>query len=175
MLPTGLYVLGTRAGTRRNLMTVSWVTQVALEPKLLGVGVERESVTHRLLSESGVYALSVLPRTERALVRRFAKPVKDQTVEEETGVGIMEGAAVHTEATGAPILEAAAAWLDCEVRHTLALGSHSWFVGEVMDCGSADGDASSINHSTSSGPEEAPVEILRMGGHPDELQGLRGG
>lgn len=155
MLPTGLYVLGTRAGTRRNLMTISWVTQVAFEPKLLGVGVERESVTHRLLSESGAYALSVLPRTERALVRRFAKPVKDQTVDEETGVGTMEGAAVHTEVTGAPILEAAAAWLDCEVRHTLALGSHSWFVGEVVDCGSADGGASS-------GSEETPVEILRM-------------
>jgi flavin reductase (DIM6/NTAB) family NADH-FMN oxidoreductase RutF len=157
-------------------MTISWVTQVAFEPKLLGVGVERESVTHGLLSESGAYALSVLPRTERALVRRFAKPVKDQTVDEETGVGTMEGAAVHTEVTGAPILEAAAAWLDCEVRHTLALGSHSWFVGEVVDCGSADGGASSADRGArsagrgassagrgaSSGPEEAPVEILRM-------------
>ena len=37
--------------------------------------------------------------------------------------------------TGAPILDVAAAWLDCEVRHTLALGSHSWFVGEVVDVG----------------------------------------
>jgi len=155
MFPIGLYVLGTRVRTRRNLMTISWVTQVAIQPKLLGVGVERESVTHGLLSESGAYALSVLPRTERALVRRFANSVKDQTVDEETGAGTMEGAAVHAEATGAPILEAAAAWLDCEVRHTLALGSHTWFVGEVVDCGITKGGASS-------GSEPAPVEILRM-------------
>ncbi len=29
----------------------------------------------------------------------------------------------------------AVAWLDCEIRHMLALGSHTWFVGEVVDCG----------------------------------------
>jgi flavin reductase (DIM6/NTAB) family NADH-FMN oxidoreductase RutF len=155
MLPTGLYVLGTRAGARRNLMTVSWVTQVALEPKLLGVGVERAAVTHELLSEGGVYALSILPRTERALVRRFAKPVEDQSVDDETGAGTMEGVPVRAELTGAPILVVAAAWVDCEVRHTLALGSHSWFVAEVVDCGTAEGGADS-------GPGAGAVEILRM-------------
>ena len=69
-------------------------------------------------------------------MRRYAKPVDDLTVDEE-GRGTMQGAAVHGAATGAPILEVAVAWLDCEVRHRLALGSHSWFVGEVMDCDEA--------------------------------------
>jgi flavin reductase (DIM6/NTAB) family NADH-FMN oxidoreductase RutF len=32
------------------------------------------------------------------------------------------------------------AWLDCEIRHTLPLGSHTWFVGEVMDAGAADSE-----------------------------------
>jgi len=137
-LPSGLYLLGTRAGSRRNLMTISWVTQVALEPKLVGVGVERAAVTHQLLVEGGVFALSLLPRTERALVRPFAKPVTDVVVDEETGVGTMNDVAVRGASTGAPIVDAATAWLDCEVRHTLALGSHSWFVGEVVDAGSGD-------------------------------------
>jgi flavin reductase (DIM6/NTAB) family NADH-FMN oxidoreductase RutF len=155
LLPTGLYVLGTRAGSRRNLMTISWVTQVALEPKLLGVGVECDAVTHDLLSQSGVFALSVLPRAERALVRRFAKPVKDQTVDELTGVGQMQGAAVRAGSTGAPILDVAAAWIDCEVRHALELGSHSWFVGEVVDCGLLDQGADS-------GAGTDGIEVLRM-------------
>ena len=51
-LPVGLYVLGARAGSRRNLMTVSWVTQVALDPKLIGVGVERQARTHELSSRA---------------------------------------------------------------------------------------------------------------------------
>jgi len=153
MLPTGLSALGTREGSRRNLMTISWVTQVAAEPKLLGVGVERGALTHELLKGGSVFALSILPRTERALVRRFAKPVVDQSVDEETGVGVMEGAAVRARFTGSPILEVAVAWIDCELRHTLELGSHSWFVGEVVDCGAA--DQGSVSGT-------GPVQVLRM-------------
>jgi flavin reductase (DIM6/NTAB) family NADH-FMN oxidoreductase RutF len=138
-MPSGLYVVGTRAGGRRNLMTISWVTQVAIEPKLVGIGVESTSVTHALVVDGGVFALSLLPRAQRALVRRFAKPVEESSVDDATGTGTMDGEAVHAAATGAPILDVAVAWLDCEVRHTLALGSHSWFVGEVVDCDEAPG------------------------------------
>ncbi len=68
-------------------------------------------------------------------MRRFAKPVTETVVDEDSGAGTMQGAPVHMATTGAPILDVAVAWLDCEVRHVLALGSHSWFVGEVVDCG----------------------------------------
>ena len=137
-LPSGLYVLGSRAGAARNLMTVSWVSQVALVPKLIGVGVERAARTHELLVDGGVFALSLLARRDRALVRRFVKPVEDIDVDEASGLGTMNGAAVRHAATGAPILEVAVAWLECEIRHTLAVGSHSWFVGEVVDVGMAE-------------------------------------
>jgi flavin reductase (DIM6/NTAB) family NADH-FMN oxidoreductase RutF len=137
-LPVGLYVLGTRAGSRRNLMTVSWVTQVALEPKLIGVGVERGARTHELLVDGGVFALSLLSRDDKALVRHFVKPVQDIDVDEDSGLGTMNGTAVRSASTGAPILAVAVAWIDCRVRHTLALGSHSLFVGEVVDVGRAE-------------------------------------
>ena len=133
-LPVGLYVLGTRAGGRRNLMTVSWVTQVAQEPKLVGVGVETGAYSHELVLEGGVFALSLLPRAERALVRKFVKPVPaDDIVVDADGRGTMRGVAVHAATTGAPVLEVAVGFLDCALRHHLPLGSHSFFVGEVVD------------------------------------------
>jgi flavin reductase (DIM6/NTAB) family NADH-FMN oxidoreductase RutF len=140
-MPSGLYVVGTRAGARRNLMTVSWATQVAMTPKLLGIGVETGALTHELLDQGRVFALSILPRSERALVRRFVKPVTESTVDDTTGVGTMNGEPVHSAGTGAPVLDVSASWLDCEVRHVLALGSHSWFVGEVVDCGESPEEA----------------------------------
>jgi flavin reductase (DIM6/NTAB) family NADH-FMN oxidoreductase RutF len=165
LMPSGLYVLGTRAGERRNLMTVSWVTQVALEPKLVGVGVERRALTHELLEEGRIFALSFLPRNERALVRKFVKPVADVEVDDRTGTGTMNGVAVRALTTGAPVLELAAASLDCELRQALDLGSHSWFVGEVVDCGSAappDGAASNARG--------APVEATAGGTQVDESE-----
>ena len=36
--------------------------------------------------------------------------------------------------------EEAIAWLDCEVRHTHYLGSHTLFIGELVDAGINDDD-----------------------------------
>ena len=56
-MPYGLYVVGSRAGDRRNGMTLNWVTQVRFEPKLLGVGIEKGALTHELIDrERGVRA-----------------------------------------------------------------------------------------------------------------------
>lgn len=128
-LPSGLYVLGSESGGRRNLMTLSWAMQVATEPKLLSVGVETAAVTHELVRGGGAFALSILAREDRALVRRFGKPLDDDGTP-----GSLAGHEVKTAVTGAPILVAAAAWLDCRVVQTVELGSHSLFIGEVVDC-----------------------------------------
>jgi flavin reductase len=154
-MPCGLYVVGTRAGARRNLMTVSWATQVAMDPKLIGIGVESGAVTHDLLVEGRVFALSLLPRSQRAVVRRFAKPVTETLVDDATGTGTMQGEPVHSATTGAPILDGAVSWLDCELRHVFGLGSHSWFVGEVVDCGET-------APSTEASDDETDARILSM-------------
>jgi len=161
-MPSGLYVLGTRAHARRNLMTISWVSQVAMTPKLVGVGVETGAVTHELLLEGEVFALSLLPRAQRAVVRRFAKPVTESQVDDATGVGEMQGQGVFSASTGAPILDVAVSWLDCEVRHTLALGSHSWFVGEVVDCGEMSTDSDPSGDSPGTDAEVLRMEDTRM-------------
>jgi flavin reductase (DIM6/NTAB) family NADH-FMN oxidoreductase RutF len=155
-LPTGLYVLGSRAGTERNLMTVSWVTQVCLEPKLLAVGVEQTSVTHRLMSEGGTFSLSLLPRHQRVVVRRFVKPVTQTTVDEGAGGGTMNGEEVRLSPGGAPVLAVAAAWIECRVHQRVGLGSHSLFVAVVVDCATGAPGAGSA-------AADAPVgEVLRM-------------
>jgi flavin reductase (DIM6/NTAB) family NADH-FMN oxidoreductase RutF len=129
-MPSGLYVLGTRGAGRRNLMTLNWATQVAVDPKLVAVSVETGAVSHALLREGQVFSLNVLPRQERALVRKFVKPLDDPGDPDE-----LAGWPLRRGGTGAPILAAAAAWVECEVRHQLPCGSHTVFVGEVVDCG----------------------------------------
>lgn len=129
-MPSGLYVVGSRAGGRRNLMTLNWATQVAFEPKLLAISVEREAVTHQLIHDGQVFSLSLVDREDRAIVRKFTKPV-----EEDSPSGTLNGFAVRQARTGAPILEQAAAWMDCEVRQEVAAGGHTLFIGEILDCG----------------------------------------
>jgi flavin reductase (DIM6/NTAB) family NADH-FMN oxidoreductase RutF len=129
-LPYGLYVVGSRATDRRNAMTLNWATQLAFEPKLIGIGVEQSAYTHELISAGRVFSLNTVAREDRAVVRKFTKPVEvDKTA------GTLNGFAFHDGATGAPILDQAVAYLDCEVRQSLDLGHHTLFLGEVVDAG----------------------------------------
>jgi flavin reductase (DIM6/NTAB) family NADH-FMN oxidoreductase RutF len=129
-LPSGLYVLGTRVPGRRNLMTLNWATQVAVDPKLVAVSVEAAAVSHGLLRDGGVFSLNILPRSERAIVRKFVKPLDDDGDSDR-----LAGFDLRAGLTGAPVLAMAAAWLECEVRHDVPCGSHTVFVGEVVNCG----------------------------------------
>jgi flavin reductase (DIM6/NTAB) family NADH-FMN oxidoreductase RutF len=130
-MPSGLYVVGSTDGaSRRNLMTLNWTTQLAFEPKLIGIAVEQAAYTHELIEAGGVFSLCVIDREDRAIVRKFTKPV-----EVDLEVGTLNGFAVHTRTTGAPVLDQSAAFLDCVVRDRMATGDHTLFVGEIVDCG----------------------------------------
>ena len=122
-MPYGLYVLGSRAGDRRNGMTMNFVTQVATEPKLVGVGITKEALTHELVSEGRVFALNLLNREDRAIVRKFVKPA-----EVDVGSRTLNGFPFHEGKTGAPILDQAVAYLECEVRIPVDCGSHTFFM-----------------------------------------------
>jgi flavin reductase (DIM6/NTAB) family NADH-FMN oxidoreductase RutF len=128
-MPSGLYVLGSRAGERRNGMTINWVTQMSFDPKLVGVSVEREAFTHELVSEGGVFSLNFVSLEDRAIVRKFTKPV-----EVDLAARTLNEFPFHDGATGAPILDQAVAYLDCEVRRAVELGGHTLFLGEIVDC-----------------------------------------
>ncbi|MGH9303638.1 MAG: flavin reductase family protein [Acidimicrobiales bacterium] len=142
-LPMGLYLLGSAAKGRVNLMTLNWAMQVSVEPKHVAISIERSAVTHELVSSGRCFALSVLHRRDRAEVRKFVKPALH-----DPEAGTLSGASYRTSVTGAPIAQMAAAWLDCEVRNETCAGSHTLFVGEVVDAGFA--------------PDGESAEVLRM-------------
>jgi flavin reductase (DIM6/NTAB) family NADH-FMN oxidoreductase RutF len=104
-------------------------------------------VSAGLARDGECFALSIILRSDRSVVRRFVKPV----THEDDGATIA-GFPIETGATGAPILAQAAAWLDCAVRQIVPLGSHDLFIGEVVDCGDGAGGS----------PEVLRMEDTRM-------------
>jgi len=136
-MPSGLYVVGSRSADRLklNFMTLNWATQLSFDPKLVGISVEHEALTHTLISEGRAFSLSIVDREDRAIVRKFTKPVDADTL----------GAFPRIErSTGSPILAQAVAWLDCEVRQEVAVGGHTLFIGEVVDAGFAKDEATPV-------------------------------
>lgn len=133
-IPNALALVGSKAGDRRNAMTTSWITQLSMAPVLIGVGVDNTAVTHQLISDGGCFTVNLWDAEDTKVFVKFSKPATDDGA-------TLNGRAVSAATTGAPVFEEAVAWMDCEVRHALDLGSHTLFVGEVVDAAIRDDDA----------------------------------
>jgi flavin reductase (DIM6/NTAB) family NADH-FMN oxidoreductase RutF len=125
-IPNALALIGSRAGDERNAMTASWVTQLSMAPVLIGVGVDNDAVTHRLIDEGGSFTVNLWDANDTRVFVKFSKPAQDDGAS-------LNGRPVRAARTGAPVFDEALAWMDCEVRHRFDLGTHTLFVGEVVE------------------------------------------
>jgi flavin reductase (DIM6/NTAB) family NADH-FMN oxidoreductase RutF len=129
-MPSGLYLVGSTDGAeRRNGMILNWATQVSFDPKWIGIGVEHEALTHELIAASGVFSLGMIDREDRAIVRKFTKPV-DVDLAQHT---LNEFAYLDGPVTGAPVLAQSVAYVECEVRQAVEVGNHTLFLGEIVN------------------------------------------
>ena len=111
-------------GGDRLGLTVGSLVSLSLEPPLVGVGVSRQAAMHELLREAGGFALSLLAGDQEAVAQHFARGVPP--------LAHWHGIATRAGAAGAPLIDDALGWLQCETRARHEAGDHTLFVGEVL-------------------------------------------
>ena len=133
-IPNALALVGSRSGDEWNAMTTSWITQVAQEPVLIGVGVDKEAVTHRLIADGGAFSVNLWDAENTRPFVKFSKPaIKDAMA--------LNGWPIEERETGVPIFTDAIAWMDCELRQSVDCGTHTFFIGELVGAGINDDEA----------------------------------
>ena len=125
-IPNALALIGSASDGEWNGLTASWITQVSMEPVLIGVGIDNKAVTHRLITASGVFSVNLWSPEDTRVFVKFSKPA---VREGET----LNGRPVRLGHAGAPIFEDSVAWMECEVRNAIDFGTHTFFVGEIVD------------------------------------------
>lgn len=107
-------------------MTANAVTSVSLDPLLVLVCVGRDTGMADVVQQGRVFALSFLAADQQTLSDHFASDERGLGLEEFTGIP------THAGVTGAPLLDGASAWLDCEVHDVLPGGDHLLVLGRVV-------------------------------------------
>jgi flavin reductase (DIM6/NTAB) family NADH-FMN oxidoreductase RutF len=127
MIPYGIYVLTVDDGKGGvAAATVNWVTQTAFAPPLVVAGVKTDSGAYALLKNTKSFVLNMLGKDQKGLAFTFFKPA-------QLADGKISGQSFKKAANGSPILDAAAAAVECKVTSIVEQGDHHIVVAEVTE------------------------------------------
>ncbi len=127
-LSYGLYILSSRKGERVNGQISNTVMQITATPPQFAIAVNKVALTHDFIESSGVFAVTVLGESAPMKLIGLFGFKSGRDVDKFAEVGCSTGV------TGCPIVrEHALACVEAKVTCTLECGTHTVFVGEVVD------------------------------------------
>lgn len=131
-LASGVSIISTSAdGTPHGLLVTS-VTSLSTEPASMLVCVNKGASAHDPMARAGVFCVNVLHQDDDEVAGVFSRSqFRDRRFTESRWT---------TMVTGAPALRDALANFDCRVTDSIAFGSHTIFIGEVMSIRMRDGE-----------------------------------
>jgi flavin reductase len=109
-----------------HAMTATAFCSVSLEPPLVLVCVSKKSRFHGAVLNAGRWAVSLLRSDHEPLARHFAHRGRDLKTQFDR---VRHRAAPFS---GAPLIEGAHAWLDCDTYTTYDGGDHTIVLGLVV-------------------------------------------
>lgn len=127
-IPYGFYGLTSRFEDDANAMVFNWFTQTSFSPRLVAVGLAKKAHTHELVHKSGVFAINIFNKEDQDSLTQFTK-ARAKAPDKMEGAHYTPG-----PQTGCPILDGAAAFLECRVVQMVDIGGdHDMLVGEVIN------------------------------------------
>jgi flavin reductase (DIM6/NTAB) family NADH-FMN oxidoreductase RutF len=127
LMPYGFYSITSRNGDDVNAMVANWIIQASFTPRLIVMGLQKTCYTHGVIEIGRVFCINLFKKEDQEAMMPFTKSraKKPDKMEEAT----------YTEApvTGCPVLEGAAAYIECKVVNLLDVGGdHDILVGEPV-------------------------------------------
>ena len=127
LIPYGLYALTSREGDDMNAMVLNWFSQVSFEPQHVVIGLQNSSYSMKLVSSSGKFVINIFHQDDGEEIKRFTKS-REKNPEKFKTAKFTEG-----PVTAVPVLDGAAAYLECEVVEIFDTGAgHSALIAKVV-------------------------------------------
>jgi flavin reductase (DIM6/NTAB) family NADH-FMN oxidoreductase RutF len=129
--PTGVTIVTTVFEGQAYGFTANAFTSVSADPPMVLICVNREASAHPMISQSEIFCVNILAQNQVDVAKRFA--------DRATRGNRFEGIATHTATTGSPVIDGALAYVDCTLAEEHTAGTHTVFIGAVVDSGSVAG------------------------------------
>ncbi len=135
-LSYGVFVLTTKAGNIANGCITNTCIQVANSPTRVAIAVLNTNYTCDLIKESGVFTVSLLDETTTFETIRY------WGFQSGRDVNKMKSLKLPSDVNGVPYISwQATSAISCKVVERYELGTHTLFIGEVVDAQMLSGKA----------------------------------
>jgi flavin reductase (DIM6/NTAB) family NADH-FMN oxidoreductase RutF len=126
--PVPVVLVSCGHGERANIITIAWTGILCSSPPQIGIGVRPERHSYGLIQETGEFVINV-PGVGLLHEMEYCGFFSGREVDKFATQGLTPtpGSQVQT-----PIIAECPINIECRVNHTLALGSHDLFIGEVV-------------------------------------------
>ena len=129
-VPAPVFLVGSYdAQGRPNIMAASWGGLCASQPPCLSVSLTRARWTFASITRRKAFTVSI-PSADMAAQADFTGLTSGRDVDKFATLGLTPLAAEHVDA---PYVAECPAAIELRLVDTLEMGSHSLFVGEIMD------------------------------------------
>lgn len=130
LIPYGFYAVTSRDGDNRNAMVLNWFSQMSFEPQHVVIGLQNTAYTMGLVKKSNQFVVNIYNKADEEAIKPFTKS-REKNPEKFLSAKFSDG-----PVTGVPVLDEAAAYLECEVVEIVDTGSgHSAVVAKVVGAG----------------------------------------
>lgn len=126
--PPVLVSCGGTQGWKHNLITIAWAGNVCSDPPMLSVSIRPERYSHEIIGTTHEFVVNV-PSAGQARAVDWCGVVSGRDVDKFAGAGLTPAPA---RMVSAPIVRECPLNIECRVRQSLALGSHTMFVAQVV-------------------------------------------
>lgn len=129
-LPAPVWVVGTYdAEGKANVMTASWTGICCSKPPCIGVSLQKPRYSYDNIVARQAFTINV-PSAEQAVIADYCGIVSGRDEDKFAGAGLT---AVASDLVDAPYVAEFPVVMECKLRHTIELGSHTQFIGEILD------------------------------------------
>lgn len=127
-VPAVLVSCGGTGEWKPNLITIAWAGSVCTDPPMVSISVRPERHSHAIIAATGEFVVNV-PSPREAKAVDWCGVVSGRDVDKVGGSGLSLAPPLRV---GCPIVADCPLNIECQVRRTLALGSHTLFLAEVV-------------------------------------------
>ncbi|MFC1545277.1 flavin reductase family protein [Gemmatimonadota bacterium] len=128
--PTPVFIVGSYDSEGNpNLMAVAWGGICCSKPPSVAISLRAATYSHSCIRVSGAFTINI-PSEDLVGAADYVGTFSGRDVDKFAELGLTP---VRSELVNAPFVEEFPVVLECRLNHTVEIGMHTQYVGEILD------------------------------------------